>query len=81
MSEVVILTDRYLDTLLKISCTVALGVGEGSTFFSPINKKMINKILDNLVFEFKQGKLAACIKCLESNNLSPLSDEEKEEIM
>lgn len=46
-----------------------------------VRKKMINKILDNLVYEFKQGKLAACIKCLESNNLSPLSDEEKEKIM
>lgn len=46
-----------------------------------LRKKTINQILRHLIYKFKHKKLEACRKCLQSNNLSPLSDKEKEEIV
>ena len=43
--------------------------------------KTISKIHSNLIYKFKQRKLSACIRCLEENNLTPLSDEERSELL
>ena len=44
--EVVNLTDRYLDTLANMACTVALA-GVVMAFFSPKSRKIIKRIINN----------------------------------
>ena len=48
---------------------------------SVMRNKTISKIHSNLIRRFKQRKLNACITCLANNNLSPLSDAERSEIL
>ena len=46
-----------------------------------LRRKTTDKILGNLIFKFKRKKLEACIECLNKNNMSPLTDSERRQII
>ena len=63
--------------LFMIGAPIYLG---GLITVAILRSKTIDTIWDNLRNEFKNKKLAACVACLESNGLEPLSDEEKDDL-
>ena len=46
-----------------------------------LRRKTINNIHHNLVYKYKERKLEACKKCLASNNLAPLTEDEIEQLL
>ncbi|MCQ3035643.1 MAG: DUF6273 domain-containing protein [Bacilli bacterium] len=73
----IVLSSALGNFLILIASPIGLGTGISMVVIRSVITK---KILNNQTLAFKNEKAEACVKCLEENQLAPLTDEEKSSI-